>query len=249
MKLLESRPGLLESSIQASVVLGMANLASGDVDAAEKRLRQALAKDDQFSLAWLGLGQALVAKADAAGAEKALRRAIELAPRLTVARLDLADLLVAQGRLDEAAAVCEEAKKMAPDDYKPDLKWANILAEQKQYDASLQHFAAARRLAPFVYSPQASLAIACYQLGDEPMANQLLAEAVANNPADPVPYCFLGQIARRNGQLDEAEKYFIRASKLPKPRTWPDSHRQQFGNLIFAEELELAKQREGAASP
>jgi tetratricopeptide (TPR) repeat protein len=220
----------------------MARLALGDADAAEKSLREAIAKDDQLAVAWLGVGQALVAKSKPAEAEEALRRAIELAPKLAVARLDLADLLVATDRADEAAALCEESLAVLPTEHKLHLKLANIRAGQKQYDASLEHFAAARELAPFVYSPEASLAIACYQLGDEAKADELLNKALATEPNDPVAHCFVGQIARRNEQLQDAREHLENAATLPLSATWPASHRRQFLTLVYAEQLQLAQQ-------
>jgi tetratricopeptide (TPR) repeat protein len=247
VELLEAETDLLVSSIQANVILGMAQLARQDFDAAEKGLSGALAMDAQNSLAWLGLGETLVAKGDPRSAEIAFRRAIALAPRLIIARLDLADMLAASKRLDEAAQVCEQAIQAAPSDHKPYLKLANLLAEQKQYDESLKHFAAARKLAPFVYEPRASLAIACYQLGDEATAVRLLREVLANDPQDPVAHCFVGQIARRNEELMEARDHLQRASELPTPTTWPASHRHQFLTLVFTEQLQLANQLQDSA--
>jgi Tfp pilus assembly protein PilF len=240
VQLLEATPQLLDDSVQANVVLGLAQLATGDLGAAEQRLRTALAMDEEFALAWLGLGQTLAAKSQTDEAEQAFRRAVALAPRLTGARLDLADLLVAQEQLPEAATVCEDAIRQSPADYKPELKLANIRAQQQDYDAALKHFEAAQKLAPFVYSPRASLAIACYQSGDESTANRLLREALADDQNDPVAYCFLGQIARRNGEAPEARQLLRKASELPTPTTWPASHRRQFLALVYAEQLQLA---------
>jgi tetratricopeptide (TPR) repeat protein len=242
VRLLEGRPELLRQSVQANVVLGMAQLARGDAAAAEQELRRALAMDERLALAWLGMGQALAVRSQFEPAEKAFRSAIQFAPRLLVARLDLADLLIRRERLEEAAAVCSAAIELEDAEYKPHLKLANILAQQKRYDESLTHFTAAQKRAPFLYSPQSSLAIACYQLGDEQTARRLLQEALAEAPHDPVPHCFLGQIARRDEQWDEARQHLQRASELPTPSTWPASHRRQFLTLVYKEQLQLAEQ-------
>lgn len=240
--LLTSHPALLQGSVQANVILGMAQIASNTSNAAESVFRRAISMDDKYPAAWLGLGQAIAAKNDMKAAEAALRKAIELAPRLTVARLDLADLLSAQSRTDEAIAICEQAIEFAPTDYKPQLKLANLLAQQRRNDESLEYFTAARRMAPFVYQSEASLAIALYQFGDEQAADRLLREALAKDSRDPVPHCFLGQIARRNAQWPEARRHLQRASELPTPASWPASHRHQFLNLVFTEQLLLANE-------
>lgn len=238
--LLTAKPELLKSSPQAMVLLGLGYLANGDTDQAEARLRQALAADDQLSLAWLGLGQTLAAKSKSAEAELAFRRAIELAPRQTVARMDLADLLVGQQRLDEAAAMCREGIDFSPEDHRPQLKLANVFALQNNYSESLERFAEARKLAPYLYSPQSSLAIACFQLGDEQAAQRLLQESLALDANDPVPHCYLGQIASRRGELQTAREELDQAARLPLPTAWPESHRRQFLTLVYAEQLQLA---------
>jgi tetratricopeptide (TPR) repeat protein len=239
IKLLTQQPHLFKVSPQATIILGMAYLATADAPKAEALLRVAIAKDDQLPLAWLGLAQSLVAQQKLKPAEEAVRRAIKLAPHLTVARLDLIDLLASDHRLDEAIAIGKATVELAPDEHLPLLKLANLYAQQHNYDASLTSFAAAQKLAPFVYSPQASLAIACYQLGDEETANRLLAEAVALDAKDPVPRFFLGQIARRNFAWAEAKRSLQLALDLPKPHTWPASHVRQFDTLVNAEKLQL----------
>jgi hypothetical protein len=247
IQILTQHSQLLKVSPQATIILGMAYLATGDAPKAEALLRVALTKDDQLSLACLGLGQSLVAQQKPKPAEKELRRAIKLAPHLTVARLDLTDLLAADHRLDEAIAVAQATVEQAPDEHLPLLKLANLYAQQRKYDASLASFAAAQKLAPFVYSPQASLAIACYQLGDEETANRLLAEAVARDAKDPVPRFFLGQIARRNSAWADARKNLQLAVELPIPHTWPASHVHQFIKLAYTEQFQLAQQLQDAA--
>jgi tetratricopeptide (TPR) repeat protein len=246
VRLLSQQRQLLEDSPQATVLLGMAYLALGDARKAEVLLSGALAKDDRLSPAWVGLGQSLVAQQKLKPAEDALRHAIRLAPHLTVARLDLVDLLVGDGRLDEATAIAEVTAELAPDEHLPLLKLADVYARQHNYDASLTSFARARKLAPFVYSPQSSLAIACYQLGDEETANRLLAEAVTLDANDPVPRLFLGQIARRNSAWAKARENLQLAADLPLPNTWPASHVHQFVSLVYSEQLQLAQQLQDA---
>lgn len=242
IQLLAQHQQLLKESQQAATIMGMAYLATNDAPKAETILAGALTKDDKLPLAWLGLAQSLVAQQKLKHPEDALRRAIQLAPQLSVARLDLVDLLVTEQRLDEAVAVARSTVELAPDEHLPLLKLANLYAQQRKYDASLSSFAAARKLAPFVYSPQSSLAIACYQQGDEPNANRLLAEAVKLDAKDPVPRFFLGQIARRNSSWAEAQRNLQLAADLPVPNTWPASHVHQFAKLVYAEQLQLAQQ-------
>jgi Tfp pilus assembly protein PilF len=242
IELFKGRPQQLERSTKARTIVGMAYLAKHDLESAKRQFQQLLAQDSQLPTVWLGLGQVHAQSGEPNDAELALRRSIRFAPRMTVARLDLVDLLVSQERFEEAIAQCEMASELEPGAHQPHLKLADIYARQKRYDESLEQFQRARRLAPFVYSPAASLAIACYQHGNETKAKSLLGEAVAMDSDDPVPHCFLGQIARRDEQWQTAKEQLRQALELPIPDTWPASHVRQFLTLIYAELLQLAEQ-------
>jgi tetratricopeptide (TPR) repeat protein len=172
---------------------------------------------------------------------------VKLAPGLTVANLDLADLMVGRDRLDDAAAACEAAIASSPDESKPYLKLAEIRAAQQRYDESLQLLQQAKKLAPYTYAPEVSLAVYCYQNGEEDRPRTLLEEAAQELPDDPVAHLYLGQIARRNQQWDQARAQLHLAATLPTPNTWPDSHRRQFLGLAHLERFQLAQQLEDIA--
>lgn len=245
--LLDERQDSAAESVHSLVILGMAFLANGEHLHAQDLLRRALDQDPLYPIAWLGLGQALVAGNEPVEAEKALRRAVELAPGLTVANLDLADLMVGRDRLDDAAAACEAAIASSPDESKPYLKLAEIRAAQQRYDESLQLLQSAREIAPFTYAPKVVLAVYCYQNGEEDRPRTLLEEAAQELPDDPVAHLYLGQIARRNQQWDQARAQLHLAATLPTPNTWPDSHRRQFLGLAHLERFQLAQQLEDIA--
>lgn len=243
-EILNERPELLAESLQAHVILAMAKLAGGDSLAAVDDFYAILQTDDQMAATWVGFGQVLMKAEKIAAAEDAFRTALEIAPRLTIARLDLVDLLIAQEKFDEAIAECQLAIQYDDTSHQSHLKLADIYARQRRYDESLEQFAMARKLAPYVYSPEASLAVACYQNGDEEKANKLLSSALKANPRDPVPHCFAGQIARRNRDWPAAGDHFEQARHLPIPATWPASHVRQFLTLIYTEQLQLAQETE-----
>ena len=244
IEILDKQLQLTPNALHSLVVLGMSHQALGEHERAEEHLRQALVVDPDYPVAWLGLGQALAAQLKNEEAEASIRRAIELAPAMIVAHLDLADLLIGRGELEEAAAVCLVACEFSPEEPKPYLKLASIRARQHRYEEGLELFNSARVYAPYTYSPQSALAIECYQLGDEEHSRMLLAQAQQQTPDDPVPELFLGQIARRDGQLEASRNHLKRASTLPLPDTWPASHRRQFLVLLHTERFELAQQLE-----
>lgn len=223
-----------------AVALGMAVLAAGDAGAAEARLREAIALDGDYALAWLGLGQALAAQKKPDAAEQAFRRAAELSPASWEARLGLADVLTRRGELEQAGQVCAAAAAASPDVPNVHLKLAEIAARQKLWDESLRHGESARRLAPYTHPPKVLLASFCVADGDPQRGLRFLQEARAEEPAHPVPSLMLGQLARRQGLTKAARDYLDVAASLPPPDTWPDSHRKRFMVLLHSERYRLA---------
>jgi tetratricopeptide (TPR) repeat protein len=238
---LEQRLKVGPVEVYPKVSLGMALVTTGDAPRAERELRDAIAMDGQYPLAWLGLGRALDAQKNTAAAEDAYRRAAQLAPGLVDAKLSLADILMRAGRLDEAAGVCASAIDESPEVAGVYLKLAEIQARQKDFAASLASFANARAAAPYTHPPKLLLALQCFSVGDRDHGMQLLTEARAESPDYPMIPLVMGQLARtRDPQA--ARGYLATAAALPIPENWPDSYRKRFGVLLHSERLHLAEQ-------
>jgi tetratricopeptide (TPR) repeat protein len=242
--LLDEKPALLESSVQARTVRAAALLANGEFARAIDSFRELLKSDDQVASNWLGLGQALARSEQPDEAEHSFRTALKIYPALSVARLDLIELLITRGDIAAAGEVIASVSKLENETYEWHFRLASLFGRHKLYDKSLRSFTEARKLAPFVYSPDTSLAIVCYQAGDELKARELFQVAHDKDPEDPVPHCFLGQIARRDGKFNLAAEHFLRAHEYPLPRKWPASKRREFFRLLYAEELQLAQETE-----
>lgn len=244
--MLEQRLKSGPSAAFPAIALGMAKLAAGDAAGAEEQQRRAIASDDQYPLAWLGLGRSLAAQQQVEPAEEAYRRALELAPALLDARLGLADLLIDRNDFDEAAKLCEAAVGDSPDMAGAYLKLAEIDAKQRRYDEAMPHLETAHRLAPYTHPPKVLLAVYCLQNGDDARAQSLLKEALAESPDHPVAALNLGQLARRDGRSADARRYLATAASRPMPDNWPASHQQRFAVLLHRERYQLAQQLQDA---
>jgi len=242
IKVLEQRLKTGPVAVFPVAGLGMAFLAQGDFDQAEKRQRQAIAMDSEYPLAWLGLGKVLAYQKKPEPAEAAFRKALKLAPSLIDAALGLSDLLVQQGKLEEAASVCHAAINDSPESANLYLKLAEICAKERHYDECLRFCSSAQRLAPYTHPPKVLLAVYCFQNGNPEKARTLLREASADAPDYPMPPLMLGQLARGERRLEDARRYYAIAAEQPIPLNWPESHKQRFLVLLQSERLQLAQQ-------
>jgi tetratricopeptide (TPR) repeat protein len=240
--ILEERLKTGPKAVYPVVSLGMALLASGDYAQAEVHLRQAIAMDAEYPLAWFGLGKALAAQKKIAFAEDAFGRAVELAPGLLEARVNLADLLMQRGELENATRVCAAALSDSPDMANIYLKLAEIRAKSHHYGGSLEYCKMAQRVAPYTHPPKVLMAVFCCANGDRERGLKLLQEAHAESPDHPVPVLFMGQLARQQQQSKAAREYFAAAMSLPLPDNWPLSHKQRFLVLLHSERFRLAQQ-------
>jgi tetratricopeptide (TPR) repeat protein len=242
--LLDEKPAMLEQSVQAHTIRAAALLANGETELAIDAFRELLKSNEQNATVWTGLGQALAKSDQHEEAGRAFRTALKLDPTLSIARLDLIELLITRGDVAAAEEVIASVSRLENARYEWHFKLANIFGRHKLYDKSLQSFAEARKLAPFVYAPEASLGIVCYQAGDEAKSRELFQLAHDKDPEDPVPHCFLGQIARRDGNFELAAEHFLRANEYLIPNDWPGTKRWEFFRLLYAEELQLAQETE-----
>jgi tetratricopeptide (TPR) repeat protein len=238
---LEQRLKTGPKAVYPVVSLGMALLAGGDAARAEARLREGIALDERYPLAWFGLAKALGAQQQWQPAEGAYRRAAELAPGLVDAQLNLADLLIRRGQLDEAARLCTATVDESPDQAPVYLKLADISARRGKIAESLDYFTQARRAAPYIHPPKVLLAVWLMGRGDTQGAMKWLREARAETPDHPVPVLMLGQSAIRAKDYAAAREQLQAAAGLPIPENWPESHRQRFGVLLHSERFRLAQ--------
>lgn len=102
-------PGLLLQAAQAQIL-------AGQLAAAEKGLRRAVAVDPRYGLAWYRLAVVLDNTQRRAEAEAAYREAIRFDPSNLEPRKALGAMLAEAGRLSEAIDVLQQAKELDPQD-------------------------------------------------------------------------------------------------------------------------------------
>jgi len=94
---------------------GLAQLRLGDLDAAEKAFRTALARDAQSSAAHIGLGNAFRQRNQLDNAASEYKIAAQLAPKYSPHPLHYVDFMIGQTNLEAAAAALAPLIKATPD--------------------------------------------------------------------------------------------------------------------------------------
>lgn len=115
---------------------------------AERRFEAALAIDEAFGAAHVGLANLLADRGRTADAERHYRRAIAIAPDDANAHYDLGLLLAATGRHADAAAQFQTAAKLAPAEADVHLHLGEALAAAGHPNAARASLARARELEP-----------------------------------------------------------------------------------------------------
>jgi tetratricopeptide (TPR) repeat protein len=102
-------------SARTQQMLGDALAATGNFDAAQKRLRAALAMRPDLRGVHLALGELLLESGDYAGAEREFRAEAQLAPGSAAAAYKLGLVLLNRGRQAEALAELKRSNALQPD--------------------------------------------------------------------------------------------------------------------------------------
>lgn len=131
----EIAPGYYEAYYQ----IAMAQLASNQVDDAEKSFRKSIeVSADKYGEAEVGLGALLLNKGDSADGEKAIRRGVELSPNFWFGYYELGRALLNDKQIADAEKAGLQARSLAPEAPLVYRLLANVHLSEKNYPALLQ---------------------------------------------------------------------------------------------------------------
>lgn len=186
----------------AELVLGMAELALGQAQAAEARLAALAAAQPRSAATWLALGRARLALAQPTQALPCMERAVALQPALPGAWLALADLLYDQGQREAAdAAYVQHVHHSVRDPALMAAADALVRGDLPEAETRLR-----ARLARFPSDVAAlrMLAELGARLGHNEEAIELLAQALARAPSFDAARQNYAAMLNRANRHDEA---------------------------------------------
>jgi tetratricopeptide (TPR) repeat protein len=213
LRLLDSDPALAaEQAVEilrvapghpgAELVLGMAELALGQTQAAEARLAALAAAQPRSAATWLALGRARLALGQPTQALPCMERAVALQPALPGAWLALADLLYDQGQREAAdAAYVQHVHHSVRDPALMAAADALVRGDLPEAETRLR-----ARLARFPSDVAAlrMLAELGARLGHNEEAIELLAQALARAPSFDAARQNYAAMLNRANRHDEA---------------------------------------------
>jgi protein O-mannosyl-transferase len=203
-------------SDQALVGLASAQIQSGQLDAAEKSLRAAIAKNERNVEAHKNLGIVLMSRGNLDAARKELERALELRPDHLEDQVWLARINMQQGREDDARAWIARARAAHPESSAPLFLEATLAAQHQQFDQSMQLVDQALERNPDDGEALALKGKLHAARGQTNSAKQALGRACELLPTNFEVNYNLGALLK-DSSLDEALPYLARAYELRPP--------------------------------
>lgn len=252
---LEAKPDRARNVYSA----GLAQIELGNKQAAEKRMRQALALNEHYREPHFNLALILAERGDYEEAERHFRRATEIDPGDFEASTRRADALTRLGRMDEAIEVLDQVLRAEPAMPVALLSLGaahQAAGEPQQAWARLQEVLAAAPGAPreraeahyrlaVITSTNPELAVggAPANEGDSVGAtDKVLAHLRSSLELDPgltEAHALLGRLLAQRGQYPEAAGHFARAiSRNPVNAGW---HRDRAMALILGRRYAAAR--------
>lgn len=209
-QVLEADPG----NADALHLMGMLLADSGDLAAAERWVRRAIAACPSVAMFHNNLGNILRAAGKAAEAEDCYRRAIELEPAYAEAYSNLGNVLQETGRLKEALAHYDHALRLQPECAEAHNSRGNALRLCGRRQEAVEAIEKALALRPEYAEAWVNLAAVRRELGQLESAEAACRRALQLNPQLAEAHANLGAILLERNRLVEAERACRRAISL-----------------------------------
>lgn len=162
------------------------DLAKRNVDAAVKKLEDAVERAPQFSAAWNNLGTIAYQRSNYARAEECFRESLEQDPGSYEALVNLGGVLVTLRKFAEALNRNSQAVAIRPNDALAQSQLGMTYYLLGQLDLATKHLEQAREIDPTHFSyPQLLLAQIHFRQGDRHAAADALEDFLSHHPDWP----------------------------------------------------------------
>ena len=188
---------------------------TGQIDAAEERLRTALERDPFLDQGWLFLGRLLEKRQDVEGAEESYRQGLLKRPDNAELHGAQGHLLARRGRHAEAEVQLREAIRLSAQDRTEFyVSLGGVLSEMGRIDEAKREYDKVLAMRPDHPGARNNAAIALYRSGDVAGARRALLEVVEAFPRHADAHNNLAAIAVDQGQWQDAIVHSRRTLEL-----------------------------------
>jgi len=196
---------------EAARLLAAAQLGAGDVDGAERVLREAVAQNSDNAGVHAALGEVLLRRGDVRGGETALREALRLDGTQTAACLSLVRVLRARGRASEALTWARSLASLLPNVADAQAELARTLAADGQFSEAVAAQRRAMQLDPNNPATALQLGLSLVDADQYPEAETLLRRLLQHGVDAPELWFGLARAALGLERREEAEAAFHQA--------------------------------------
>lgn len=196
---------------EAHVILGMAAIGRGQLDAAKAEFEKALAIKSDFTEAQYQLGIVLRGLGKNDGAIASLEQVIASAPEHLPALTNLTLWTFEAGAYDKTLQYAEKLRKVNPDNAVALNVMAAIYAQTGKYDNALAILETLRTVQPDAPNLDVTLGIAYLGKRDFDKAVDALKRAITHHPDNPAAYDALGRAYTAKKEYDLAVEAFSTA--------------------------------------
>ena len=193
-------------SAQAHYTIGLAALASNQLDDAESAFRQVIRINPRAAVAERQLAQVHLVKGEPEAALSASQRAVQLEPRDPAAVLLLVRSLRAAGNLSKARDELTKRLAQQPNSVAWQLELGAVALEGRDFPGARRAFDAALRNEPGLYDAQAGLVATEIAAGTLARARALVDGWLQQAPANGRLRLLLARVQLASGKGDEAER-------------------------------------------
>lgn len=204
---------------------GLADLyfTQGQLDQALAGYRQAVALDEWWPEAHLGLARVLSERGDTANALRHLQIAVNLAPSSVEVRVALANLLDEIGDHDQALAMYQMTAEAYPGQAQATLAYGRALQERNRWKRAEEIYRATITSNPGSPDAYVSLAELLLNQARYDEAEALLRQGVKIDQQYLNAYLRLGELEERRGRPEQALAWFRQAAALPLTTQLPSA--------------------------
>ncbi len=194
--------------------LGDLYLAQEQLDPAVAAYEQAIALDNWWPEARLGLAEALAARGHSAQALEQLQTAVAVAPGSVVAQVALANALERQGEADQALAIYQATAGVHPGNAYATLTLARAWQNRRQWDLAEAAYQATLALNPGASDVYVGLAEVALFRGHYDEAAQLLQQAIQADSQNISIYIRLVDLEQRRGNPEAVLTWHEQATAI-----------------------------------